>query len=161
MVTYLGLLVQLCFGERGTLKTIITGVCGECSQYMDHTGFVPAHGTCAFLVYTAPAPCCSAGELPKVGPGFRVLPRSKMLRFWLSGTPQRHRLSWACVLCHSQVLAAQAVCLNLLPGSCHLVSWVSHKSTVSGVPCVSSGELISGCDPPGICQPSRISGRLG
>ena len=30
----------------------------------------------------------------------------------------------------------------------------------SGVPCVSSGELICGCDPPGRCQPSRISGSL-
>ena len=30
----------------------------------------------------------------------------------------------------------------------------------SGVPCVSSGELISGCDPPSRCQPSRISGSL-
>ena len=27
----------------------------------------------------------------------------------------------------------------------------------SGAPCVSSGELISGCDPPGRCQPPRIS----
>ena len=27
-------------------------------------------------------------------------------------------------------------------------------------PCVSSGELISGCDLPGRCQPSRISGSL-
>ena len=32
---------------------------------------------------------------------------------------------------------------------------------VRGVPCVSSGELISDCNPPGRCQPSRISGRLG
>ena len=108
MVTYLGLLVQLCFGERGTLKTNITGVCGECSQYMDHAGFVPAHGTCAFLVYTASAPCCSAGVLSKEGPGFHALPRAKLLRFRFSRTPQRYRLSWACVLCHSQVLAAQA-----------------------------------------------------
>ena len=30
----------------------------------------------------------------------------------------------------------------------------------SGVPCVSSGELISGCDPPSGCQPSRISRSL-
>ena len=30
----------------------------------------------------------------------------------------------------------------------------------SGAPCVCSGELISGCDPPGRCQPSRISGSL-
>ena len=30
----------------------------------------------------------------------------------------------------------------------------------SSAPCVSSGELISGCNPPGGCQPSRISGSL-
>ena len=30
----------------------------------------------------------------------------------------------------------------------------------SDVPCVSSGELISGCNPAGGCQPSRISGNL-
>ena len=30
----------------------------------------------------------------------------------------------------------------------------------SGAPCVSSGKLISGCDPPGGCQTSRISGSL-
>ena len=35
------------------------------------------------------------------------------------------------------------------------------RSSISGVPCVSSGELISGCDPPDGCQPSRIPGRLG
>ena len=65
MVTYLGSLVQLCCGERRTLQTNITGVRGECLQYMDHTGFVPAHGTSPFLVYTAQAPGCSAGEVSK------------------------------------------------------------------------------------------------
>ena len=35
------------------------------------------------------------------------------------------------------------------------VSQVCHESAVSGVLCVSSGELISGCNPPGRCQPSR------
>ena len=34
-------------------------------------------------------------------------PRSKPLRFILSGTPQGHRLGWACVLCISKVGAAQ------------------------------------------------------
>ena len=48
---------------------------------------------CAFPVYTAQAPGCSAEELSKVGPGFRALPRSKLLRFRFLGTPQRHRLS--------------------------------------------------------------------
>ena len=50
--------------------------------------------------------------------------------------------------------------LNYLPGPSFSVSWVHHKSAVSGVPCVSSGELISSCNPPGRCQPSRIPGRL-
>ena len=54
-----------------------------------------------------------------------------------------------------------AVHLNHLPGPGHLVPWVRFKNAVSGVPCVSSGELISGCDPPGRCQTSRIPGRRG
>ena len=103
MVIYLGSLVQLCCGEGATLQTSITGVCGECSQCLGHTGFVPAHDVCAFLVYTAQAPGCSAGELSKAGPGLCALPRPMPLRFRFSGTPQRCRLGWACVLCPSQV----------------------------------------------------------
>ena len=98
VVTYSGSLVQLCCGEEGTLQTNITGVCGECSQCLGHTGFAPSHGVCAFPVYTAQAPGCSAGELSKAGPGLHALPRSKLLRFRLLGTPQRHRLGWACVV---------------------------------------------------------------
>ena len=36
------------------------------------------------------------------------------------------------------------------------VFWVYNRRAFSGVPCVSSGELISGCDPPSRCQLSRI-----
>ena len=163
----------MCCGEGGTLQTNITGVCGECSQCLSHTGFAPAQGVYAFPVYTAQAPGCSAGELSKVGPGFCVLPRSKLLRFRFSGTPQRHRLGWAHVLCHSQVQAVQVTtCLAsalsqvgcasyYLPSPSRSVSRVCHESTVPGVLCGSSGELISGCDPPGRCQPSRIPGRRG
>ena len=107
MVIYLGLLVQLCYGEGGTLQTNITGVCGECLQCLGQSEFAPAHGMCAFPVYTAQAPGRSVGELSKAGPGLCALPRSKPLRFRFSGTPQRHRLSWASVLCPSQVRAAQ------------------------------------------------------
>ena len=60
MVIYLGSLVQFCCREGRTLQTNITGVCGECSQYLGHTGFVPTHGVCAFPVYTAQALGCSA-----------------------------------------------------------------------------------------------------
>ena len=108
-------------------------------------------------------------ELSDAGPGLRALPRSKSLRFRFSGTPQRHRLSWACILCPSQVRATQVTrCLAsvvaatyCLPCPCCSVFWVYNGHTFSGVPCVSSGELISGCDPPGGCRPSRNPKSLG
>ena len=172
MVTYLGSLLQSCCGEGGTLQRNITGMYGECSQCLGHIGFALAHGICAFPVYTAQATGCSVGELPKASPGLRALPRSTPLRFRFSGTPQRHRLSWACVLCPSQVGAAQATrclasaifpagwCILSPPSPSPLVSCVCHKSAVSGMQCVSSGELISDCEPPGGCQLSRILGKL-
>ena len=107
MVIYLGSLVQLCCREGGTLQTNITGVCGECSQCLGHAGFAPAHSVCVFLVYTAQAPGCSTGEMSKASPGLRALPKCSPLRFRFLGTPQRHRFSWVCILCPSQVLAAQ------------------------------------------------------
>jgi len=90
-----------------------------------------------------------------------------------SGSPQRHSLGWACILCPSQVSGAQATrCLEstlsqVCSGSYHLsgpsrsVYWVCRKSTVTGVLCVSSWGLISGCNPPGRCQPSNIPGIRG
>ena len=107
MVTYLGSLVQLCCGEGGTLQTNITGICAECSQCLSHTGFAPAHGVCAFMVYTVQALDCSAGNCLRhalgcmhfpgvsrsgsgaqvllkgtdsVGPAFCARPRSEQLR---------------------------------------------------------------------------------
>ena len=53
MVTYLGSLVQLCYGEGGTLQTNITGMCGECSQCMDHTGFASAQSLVALASLVA------------------------------------------------------------------------------------------------------------
>ena len=109
-----------CFFLQGKQVTL---ACVECSQSLGHTGFAPAHGVCAFPVYTAQALGCFAGELSKVGPGLRALSRSEP-RFRVLGTPQRRRLSWACILCPSQVQAAQATrCLasTLSPGgSCVL-----------------------------------------
>ena len=113
-------------------------------------------------------------QLSEVGPGLRVLPRSKpfrfRFRFRFSGTPQRHRLSRTCVLCPSHVRAAQATrCLATprcvvsyhLPHPSRLICWVAAGLPVSGGPCVSSGELISGCDRPSRCQPPRIPTSLG
>ena len=131
-------------------------MCGEYLQCLGHTGFAPAMA-CMLSVYTAQAPICSAGKLSKAGPGLHAFPRSMLLRFRFSGTPQRHRLCWVCVLCPSQVQAVQMTrCLASalspiscgayyhLPGPSRLVSRMRSRSALSGVPCVSSGELISG-----------------
>ena len=122
MVTFLGLLVQSCCGERGTLKTNITGMCGECSQCLCHTGFAPSHCVCAFPIYTLQALGCSVGNCLRRDPGLHVLPRSKPLRFRFSGTLQMHRLRWVCVLCPPQIQAAQVTrCLaSTVTPSCGL-----------------------------------------
>ena len=84
----------------------ITGMCGECSQCLGHTGFATAHCMCAFPVYTARlqvalqgnclkwALCCQyfpglsqiqvLGYFTKadsVQPAFSALPRSEQLRW--------------------------------------------------------------------------------
>ena len=61
-----------------------------------------------------PCPHCSGSrllcqELSKASPGLHAPPRFKPLRFRHSGSPQWHRLCWACVLCTSQVQAAQVM----------------------------------------------------
>ena len=79
-------------------------------------------------------------ELSEAGPGLHTLPRSKPLRFRYSGTPQRHRLGWACVLCPSQVRAAQLTrCLEstvtatyCLSCPCRSFFWVYNPCTFSG-----------------------------
>ena len=81
-----------------------------------------------------------------VGPMFCAFPRSEQLRgpgAWRMHSPQVGSASYH------------------LPSPSSLVSWVHCESAISGVPCVPSGKLISGCDPPGGCQPPRIPGRLG
>ena len=65
---------------------------------------------------------------------------SKPLRFRHSGSPQMHRLSWAFVLCPSQVRAAQVMrCLAstvietyLLPRPCRLGFWMYNWRPFSG-----------------------------
>ena len=82
-----------------------------------------------------PCPHCSGSRflhqgLSEAGPGLHAPPRSKLLRFSHSGNRQRHRLGWACVLCPSQVQAAQVMrCLvsshgDLLPPSSLLLGFL-------------------------------------
>ena len=99
-------LVQSRCGEGGTLQTNNTGMCLQC---LSHTGLAPAHGACTLPAHTARALGCSAGNNPRLALGCNAPPRSKPLRFRHSGSPQRRRLGWACVLCPSQVRAAQVM----------------------------------------------------
>ena len=166
---YLGSLVQLFCGDGGTLQTNTTGMCGECSQWMDHTEFVTVQASMYF-----PAPHCSGSSVlckdtfPSMPCDF-ALPKSKPLRF--SCIPQGHRTQVACAFCslpRSKPLRwprawrvhspRWAMHLMQFPGPGCLVFWVCHEGTVTGVPCVSSWELISGCDTPGRREPSRIQG---
>ena len=144
------------------------------SQCLGHTVFASIHSVCAFQSTLLRLQVVFQGA----GPGLRVLPRSKSLRFRCSGTPQRCRRGWACILCFSPVQAAQAtrcwVSTLSTGGECVITSlvpaaWISGLQWacplctryVFSVPYVSSEELISGCDHLGGCQPSRIPGSLG
>ena len=135
--TFLGSLVQLRCGEGGTLQTNNTGVCSQC---LSHTGPASTHSACALPTHTAQALGCSAGNRPRPALGLHAPPRSKPLRFRHSGSPQRCRLRWACVLCPSQVRAAQVRrCLAStvavtyrLPRPWCSVSWVYSWRPFSG-----------------------------
>ena len=78
-------------------------------------------------------------EPSEAGPGLYALPRSKPLRFRYLGSPQRRRLDWVCILCPSQVQAAQVTrCLvsavaatYRLSQPCCLVFWVYNWRTFS------------------------------
>ena len=81
-----------------------------------------------------------------VGPTFCACPRSEQLRWPGVGTCSCSQLKGAAYP---------------LPHPSRSVFWVYNGCAFSGVPCVSSGKLISGCDPPGGCQPFRIPISLG
>ena len=171
-VTYLGSLVQLCCGEGGTLQTNITGMCGESLQCLGHAGFVPAHSVCAFLVYTAQAPGCSAGNCPKWALGFVHFPD---LSWSGSGSQVLHKGTESvghafCALCRSEWLRWPQLGECTVPG--RLCVLIMSLAPAAQFPCAPQErhlryalcflwELISDCNPPGRCQPSRIPGRLG
>ena len=168
MVTYLSSLFQLCCGEGGTLQTNIIGMCGDCLQCMDHTGFAPAHNGVHF---PGQAPVALQANCPKWALHFVHFPGLTCSGSG-SGSWVLHKGtdSVGCILCPSRVSSSGdhvlgecrwTVLLDHLPGPSCLVSQVYCKSTDLGVLCVSSGELISGCDPPGRCQPYRIPERFG
>ena len=106
----------------GTLQTNTTGICGECSQWMDHTGF-------------------------GLGLRWHVLPGSTLLI--LQGVLQGHCPKWTLHfvyfpgLSHSGSWVLRkgtdlgwAVCIMPFPGPSSPWDQVLGKSTVPGGPCV-------------------------
>jgi hypothetical protein len=75
------------------LQTNNTGVCSQC---LSHTRPAPAHSA------HSSALGCSASNRLRLILGCMHLPGLSC-----SGSPQRRRLGWACVLCPSQVQVAQ------------------------------------------------------
>ena len=135
MDTFLGSLVQSCCGEGGMLQ--ITLACAH--SVSPHKVCPPTWRVCFPCLHCLGSRLL-CWELSEASPGLYPFPRSKPLRFRYSGSPQRHRLGWACILCPSQVRAAQVTgCLAStltatyrLPRPCHLVFWVYNWRTFSG-----------------------------
>ena len=90
---FLSSLVQSRCGEGGMLQTNNTGVCLQC---LSHTGPAPRSRR------TQLRSRLLRWEPSEAGLGLHAPPRSKPRRLRHSGSPQRCRLSWACVLCPSQ-----------------------------------------------------------
>ena len=154
MVSCLGSLVQSCCGEGGALQTNATGVCGEHSQCSGHTGSALHRGVCAFPVYTAQAPGCSiwSGPCLACGSSFQGLHRSAG-----SAGPA------FCAFPARAAQAARSLTSSLSLGAVHLIPSAVPASVSArrlGTPRVCSQDLASSRDPPGGCQPSRISGSL-
>ena len=109
--------------------------------------------------------CWHFPALSRSGSGSRVLHKGAQIQLGLRFVPFPGPCSSGDQVLGEYTLPRCAVILSRrsyhLPHPSCSVSWVCSGSTVSGVLCVSSGEVISGCDPPGGCQPSRIPGRLG
>ena len=126
--SFLGSLVQLRCGEGEMLQTNNTGVCSQC---LSHSGSAPTHGahrSGSRLLCPEPS---------EAGPGLHAPPRSKRLRLRHSGSPQRHRLGWACVcaLPRSEqlgCLASAVAATYRLSRLCCSAFWVYSWRTFSG-----------------------------
>ena len=171
-VTYLGSLFSCVVGREEHRKKNITGMCGECLQYIDHSGSAPVHGGVCF-----PGTHCSGssilfGALSKAGPEFCSLPRSKPLAFRFLGTRKgtdlvRHAF---CAHARSKQLRRPGACQHTVPG--RLCILITSPVLAAQFPSVTGEhqlrcavclfwELFSDCEPPGRRQPARIPGRRG
>ena len=135
MDTFLGSFVQLCCGREGRCKQITL----SCARSVSTTMGLPRSRRVSFPCLHSLGSRLLCQGLSEVSPGLHAPLRSKLLRFRHSGSPQRRRLSWACILCPSQIRAAQVTrCLVSavtatyhLPRPCRSVFWVYNWRTFS------------------------------
>ena len=102
MVTFLGLFSRA-VGREECCKQITL----VCAPSVSATLGLPTLMACVLFRLHCLGSRLLCQELSEAGPGLYALSRPKLLMFRYSGTPQRCRLCWACVLCPSQVRAAQ------------------------------------------------------
>ena len=142
--------VVVLWGRRGAADKCQWRVWGGPAVFRPHW-VCPAHGCVLSHLH------CS---------GSRLLSRERALScmwFQFSGTPQKRRLGWACVLCLPHLSSSGSWELDKCPlPRCGLLyplrgPSLSFHALRLGAPCVCSGELVSSCDPLGGRQPSRIS----
>ena len=90
-------------GREGRCKQITLA----CARSASATLGLPLLMACVASLPTLLSSRLLCREPSEASPEWYALPRSKPPRFRYLGSPQRHRLGWACVLCPSQVRAAQ------------------------------------------------------
>ena len=132
----------------GALQTDIIALCGEHSPCSGHTGFAPYRGVCAFPSTLLRLPAALYGA----GPALRAVP------VFGSSTKAWTRLRLRFVPSPLEQLRQPGACQAHSPRAAAF-SPPRPQPWFPPVParCV---RLVFSCDPPGGCQPSRISGSL-
>ena len=102
-------------GREGRCRQMSLACVGSTRSVPATLGLHPAHGVCA-----SPSTRLRVqAALQGAGPELRAFPRPQPFRFRFSGTPQRRRLGWACVLClpHPSSSGSQELVSALSPGA--------------------------------------------
>ena len=109
-------------GREEHCKQISLACVGSARSVWTTLGLPQLTVACAFQVYTAQAPGCSAGLLSKVDPAFHALSRSKLLRFQFLG--------------NRKGTDSVGHVFVPFPGLCSSGDQVLGESTVPGGPCI-------------------------
>ena len=123
-------------GTEEHCKQISLACVGSACSVWTTLGLPQLLAACAFPLYTAQAPDCSAGVVLKAGLAFCALPRSKLLRFRFLGYSTKAQ---------TQLV----VCFIPFPGPSLSHVQVLGKCTVPGGPCVLITSLVPAARFPG------------